>query len=553
MKSRLFVFFSLICIFLGIFFTGCTKNREYIPNESVTLSFSKIPSSNDIYVINKTGLSDAEVNLVVSLQGIVAKISPSIYIIEPGVADRASYIGYLADFEDSGSVLHYNDSQNLPWTPLSLLDHFLPSITNSGFVTYTLSDDNAGVNMASTISGVEGWLAVPSELREGVIGLGLVEKRDLTVEDQRPVKMMESVFNEYKDRLSKKLLIHQSEKATGLRDFGIQQNAFIFYTSETYTEKTFRSEVLSWAEDNIPILGWTDSEIGFVNNISPEGKYIVAMDHAYNNSFLIGKTLDIPQQKYINDAVIDSSKHYAAIVMSDGDNIQWTQGGFSTFSEKLLLGIDSPISWTFPTLLAEIAPEVTSYTYNRATINDYFVSGISGVGYFHLGQYPRECLDGHTLDTALLMEKSNMSIVTIKESKPFIGFNEAKFEDELDSYAAHPVIKGGIIQMDPDRYEAGNGKVYFRNNKPFACVRLSLWHPSNEYSGVTKSWLDEQVEKANNYPANITSTEGYSIINVHPWSISVEDLKYFIDNLDDDIVLVSAEELIDLMAANVAR
>ena len=82
-------------------------------------------------------------------------------------------------------------------------------------------------------------------------------------------------------------------------------------------------------------------------------------------------------------------------------------------------------------------------------------------------------------------------------------------------------------------------------------VRFSLWHPSSDASQVTNEWLKEQAEIVNSYPADISSVNGYSVINVHPWTVGPDDLAYFVSQLDDGVEVVSAAELIAAVGDNV--
>ena len=70
-------------------------------------------------------------------------------------------------------------------------------------------------------------------------------------------------------------------------------------------------------------------------------------------------------------------------------------------------------------------------------------------------------------------------------------------------------------------------------------------------SEVTHEWLDAQAETVNSYPADINSINGYSVINIHPWTISIDSLSYFVSKLDEDVVLVTVDELMDMIKTNV--
>ena len=147
------------------------------------------------------------------------------------------------------------------------------------------------------------------------------------------------------------------------------------------------------------------------------------------------------------------------------------------------------------------------------------------------------------------MLSSGLTTMTLLD-KP-LDLPDFIYENKLSYFARYDNINGGILQIDPSKYEGGKGKVYFADDKPFVSVRLSLWSPTGNAEDVTNEWLREQAEIVNNYPADINSISGYSVINVHPWSVGTDDLAYFISQLDDSVEIISADELISAVTANV--
>ena len=98
---------------------------------------------------------------------------------------------------------------------------------------------------------------------------------------------------------------------------------------------------------------------------------------------------------------------------------------------------------------------------------------------------------------------------------------------------------------------SGHGRIWFSNDKPMLSVRLSLWYPKGENVDVPSEWIREQAERVNRYPADIHSINGYSLINVNPWTVSIDRLAAFVRELDDDVQLCTVEQLLALLAQNV--
>ena len=154
----------------------------------------------------------------------------------------------------------------------------------------------------------------------------------------------------------------------------------------------------------------------------------------------------------------------------------------------------------------------------------------------------------HAVDT---MKKMDLNVVCLLDN-----INNIKSQENVNKrlyfYGKSDII-GGIWEIDPDRYSSGNGKIYYVNDKPFVSVKYSLWCTYAKVGEAPKSFLDEYINILNSLKPNIHSKDGYTVLNVHPWSISIQDLDYIVSNLNDDIELVYADELINLIKKNVRR
>ncbi|MBQ6932388.1 MAG: hypothetical protein IJN38_09690, partial [Clostridia bacterium] len=68
---------------------------------------------------------------------------------------------------------------------------------------------------------------------------------------------------------------------------------------------------------------------------------------------------------------------------------------------------------------------------------------------------------------------------------------------------------------------------------------------------VNQEWLKAQADIINSYPADINTINGYTVINVHPWTVGPDDLAYFVSQLDDGVEFLSADELLAAVAQNI--
>lgn len=538
---------SLVLMFITAFTPSLPEAMTEAELESLGNICVDYELSDKLYVIDSATFKSAEErHLAVSLQGVVAKTQPMIFIVTNGICHK-----YLEEIKNSGVELIYNDSNGNRWNVETLLNQFKGYIKDSGYVLYRESPKAEGLNAATNLAAIYGWLPVPSNLEHLATDSGLVLKEDFSDDDYNLIFQW-NFFEKHKNEFNYNALLSLKYEVSGLRDLAIQQGFYTFYIDDDEDTNLLRKRVMEFAGDNVPVLGWVKYEVAFVEQASKCGNIAIPSDHSNNNSYLASFKREIPDQIHSESKTYtDETKHYCAIVFSDGDNMQWIQNGYSEFYQKLSLENNFPVTWSFPPLLQEFSSATVKEIYSSATENDYFIAGVSGAGYIHPTEYPLDALDGFTSLTAASMKKSNLNYVSILDGTPNNEIEERILTDRLEYYARYDNIRGGVLSLDPDRYAGGKGKVYFVNDKPFISYRLSLWHPDGEGADVTSEWLEKQAATVNSYPADIHSINGYSVINVHPWSISVQSLAYFVSKLNDNVVLVTLDELMTMIENNI--
>ncbi len=421
-----------------------------------------------------------------------------------------------------------------------------------GLAVYDLDADDVGINLAATVCACEGLLGVPRTLLHHFEGMP-VRFDAADIAGSRAERQNE-IFERYRARLDRGGLVHQvvlgDDYHLELRDFAIYKGYFTFFTDcETPEDLAFRDKVLRWARRNIAIYGWTTNEIAFLKNISAYGNYVVPMDWSANHSYFSRESVARGglKQKKRKLTPLTAGKHYLAIVVSDGDNVQWLERDFattSTYGQRM----DSPknykMNWTVSPSMATLCPDVLQGLYDRGK-DDYFITGVSGVGYTNLMTYPSEHFDTYAQLTADAMERCGLREMCMLDNMGMLEDAEETHR-RLDILASHDIVRGAIWELDPDRYGSGRGRVLFSSNgKPFLSVRLSLWHPSNRPGNITREWLDEYAKEINSYPVSPNTIDGYTVLNIHPWTVKVEDIDYLVSRLDKHIELVYVKDMLD--------
>lgn len=428
-----------------------------------------------------------------------------------------------------------------------------------GIVIYDFESQDVSINMAASISAVKPWLGVPRSAYDKDLFEGIPILMDLADIKGTNAQRQKQIFDLYKDAYNKEGLIHQVVKEDNfhwqLRDLGIARGWFTFFTDELKDDILFRQEVLSWVGSNTPVFGWNTDEIAFIKDASNYGCFTIPMDWSINHSYLRGDLKAPIKQKCLDESIAIEDKHYLAIVVSDGDNIQWLERDFLTtshYGQRIKNHKDFKLTWTIAPLLTEMSPSVMKYIYDYAH-KDYFISGVSGMGYINVLEYPLEHLNAYADKTKQLFENANIDIICMLDNIKNT-FDTGALTRRLDFFANQSQIKGGIWEIDPDRYESGKGRLFWSSNhKPFISVRLSFWHPSNDPGQVDDDFIEYYADKINSFARSPRTIDGYTVLNVHPWTTNIDQLNTLVSKLKDHVEIISAGEMIDLVKKYVPK
>ncbi|MBQ7100157.1 MAG: hypothetical protein IJN81_00890 [Clostridia bacterium] len=551
---------TIITLFMAIFMFVYNGITSYLPGiipeakseeelAEVLYDFDIKPLADEIVVVN--GLSKDERSAIQCLQGLVGRTQASIFI---NYGYQAS--AELADLEKAGCTLLYKDENGSNWDLTSLINRYSQHITDNGYVLFSDADTHAQINLAFNYATVNGWLAVPVSAEAKAIAAGLEKKLDLstTVLD---FTHEQAFYEEHRDFFRKDCLVHLYAMASGLRDLAVQQKIFITYVEDSdYVARAYRDMLYSDLEPASMILGWCKYEIKHTECAGRFGHYVIPSDHSFNTSVLTCNRVETGRigNENVTAPELDPTKHYVAIVWSDGDNAQWISNGYSEFHTWQSYDIDIPVTWTFAPQMYKFSSTAVKKALENKDPEDSFITGPSGAGYARISMMSPSEVRAYSDLTAAAMLKSGITTMTLlDEIKTEIDF--ASYAAKLGYFARYDNITGGILQVDPDDYTGGygggRGRVFFSNDKPFVSVGFSLWHPSGDAAQVNQEWLKAQADIINSYPADINTINGYTVINVHPWTVGPDDLAYFVSQLDDGVEFLSADELLAAVAQNI--
>lgn len=546
---------------------------------------TKLASDKKIYVLNSDNLNarnytNDEAFTAQAIQGLFSRDATQFYFdgryITNGVNIDAFYINQAAEEHDLelnyitleeavelykkawqehvtsglwGSQINLTDFNNIPGiTAYTETDG--SGFDTPGFIVYRKG--TTSVNVAATLSGLTGFLPVELEEVERYIAMGLTEKFNV----DNIALSYQWLFNIALSEINPDGLVHQNYAAEGgytnrfIKDYGIANKYMhVYYDSTVYAPNKFRENLHNFLTPNRPIFGYTYSEDSDVAFFSKFGQFIVPTDYSCNLTFFSAKefkpALKFKQPNDDTNIAVDSNKHYVAFVVSDGDNATYWQNT-ATFSTNYMSAVgrdedDFAVTWSISPSLADLMPQVLNNTYNNiATPNDYFMAPVSGQGYINAGNFQHvnngEFFDEFVARLDTYMKKSSMSAVTV------IGGNShQKLPEVLAGYASAKSVTGGLVYDGYKYFGNVRGGVMWVNGKPFIGPRDSLWETTPEYIAA----------RLNMYEKDPTSINGYSVINVHPWSHNYDDIRTIVNLLDDSVEVVSMDAIVKLMSDNI--
>lgn len=443
-------------------------------------------------------------------------------------------------------------------------DRALPVNEKSG----DLVDESC--NVATVVAGLEQGILVDQSIEAEAKQAGLPLLFDARSSSEH------EVFEKYKGQLNQRAILVQSPDFPYMRDLAIAQRMMVCFGIDSPTPEVYR-----WMKPIGAVFGWNvgDEKEG-VLQATKEGHVLVPADWALNIPALsVGApaSLEIAQlpkfQTPASAASPVSKLPGIALVMSDGDNIQWMLTSFA--HNPHYWGDEQrnerPLSWGLPLAdLVHLAPDVYNYLVETQGPR---TSILCHMGYY----YPDLFADARGVDErkALLGELARQTQVTFeKTGTHFLTF----LADELDSRGAlesydilaknSPSLQG-MFAIAYDPYEGGKGHAYWAKRDdgsqvPVTTAAYALWQTTAKKrpQAGTPGVLAEKILK--------TSTPGtVNWVIVHVWSefappegMPVPGGKYMgvgptnelADKLKGKADILTAEELVkQLLSLNKAQ
>ena len=167
---------------------------------------------------------------------------------------------------------------------------------------------------------------------------------------------------------------------------------------------------------NPVLVGYVPNEGGNQAMAGPYGIPLVACDFMENYSVYSGLSRQISNPTTPAKPALQN-KIYVAMIMSDGDNLQYVEHTMSSLWADPRRG-SFPLSWTITPSLLDAAPQMFNYYDKTASANDDLISGPSGVAYMWTGNgnssyWPSTVsLNNFAAVTNSYFEKTGLNLIT---------------------------------------------------------------------------------------------------------------------------------------------
>lgn len=527
--------------------TSSDVERKIIETQDLKgkVYFTDYKTAKTLYYINIDNLDVAIVDMLMSLQGIVAKEESQIFLYQ-----SSEKIVFDTLKETYGIKMIKVDD---PW---ELVDKFKGHLNKNGYVRYIVYNENElyfdepfapdSVNVAATIAGQENYLMVDESLVSTAWAHGLVERENALKYDGY------MIFNKYKDKVNQRVFASIANYNHSLYDVAVSLGCMVYCGDEM-------EWMLSQLEQDGYVIGWYANEGAGVKIASLNGYSTLALDWAKNFTVYAGLEHESLKQKNSIKYAQENKKdvHYVTFIMSDGDNLNYD---LSMMTSNSYYGTkshgDIPFGWSYSPATYEWLPIATKYLYSNMSYNDNFLASVSGYGYMHPDIYPEDKLESFAKRTAEYMKMTDMKYITLAS---FVD-DDSELDNFIPYFSQYDQILGGHFNDMSSFSECyvhtkyGGGVVWY-NDKPFIYDREALaldWNITKDRRLTIESAISEMAYRINNiYERNINSIEGYTIINVHPWSVSYEDCVDLVEQFNDDVVVVTPSEFFELVTKNV--
>ncbi|WP_293312363.1 GxGYxYP domain-containing protein [Pedobacter sp. UBA5917] len=520
--TKLIKMLRIIALHFLLFYLFITSSIAQVkwPSGQLLPSFPSPAHVQDLITLHgNTPYTSAEMYLFASLKGTVNRTKPRIFSYEGDAFAEGPHTW----LESLG--LNWAESVD-KW---DLITKYRSEI--SGLIVYD-PDQIHTVNLATVIAKSKNALVASplllSKLTSAPYNLPVL--LDLRGKFNSKLEVYQSLYDEYWPRLDHRLLIGLNPNAhkAALREYAVALGvAVIWLDPKVDGESELLNKFLSSMSPGANFMGWWPQEGPGVERASKYGIATIASDWCSNLTVHSGtsrtvKIKPIPRKPELKNKI------YVAFILSDGDNLQFTEH----LMRKLWNNPDRgavPMGWTVSPAMLDAMPGALNYYWKTSTNNDNLISGPSGYGY----TYPNTWNDENLLKkfvskTEDYNKRAGLRVITIWNT--IVG--------GINPEVGKMYANGAKSLLGVTAQNTGGGLTIYNESLPgmaLACNYCTNEQAmKNHIASAAAGW-------------NKTSPR-FVIIQAQPWTnVSPTSFKNVANSLNEDYVVVRPDHLFQLI------
>ena len=520
MKSSKVLKVKLLFLLLLQLFISPAKSQIKWPADQVLPSFPAPAQIQDLITLRQNSpYTAAEMYLFASLKGIVNRTKPRIFSYEGDAFAEGPHT--------------WLQSLGLKWSEpkdkWDLIAKYRQEI--SGLIIYDPAQTHT-INLATVLAKNKGALiASPlllSKLTAAPYNLPVL--LDLRGKFSSKLEVYQSLYDNYWPDLDHRVLIglNPNSHKAALREYAVALGVGVIWLDpKIAAESDLLNKFLSSMSPGSNFMGWWPQEGPGVERASKYGIATIASDWCSNLTLHSG-TSRVVNIKPIPPKPKLKNKIYVAFVLSDGDNLQYTEH----LMRKLWNNPDRgkvPMGWTVSPAMLDAMPAALNYYWQTSTTNDNLISGPSGYGY----TYPNTWSDENMLKqfvskTEDYNTRAGLRVITIWNT--IVGGIDPNVGKIYASQA--PSLLGVTAQ------NTGGGLTIYNNNLPG--MALACNYCTNE-----QAMKDHIAKAAKGWNKK---SPLFVIIQAQPWTnVTPTSFKNVANSLNKDYVVVRPDHLFQLI------
>ncbi len=467
--------------------------------------------------------------------------------------------------------------------PWELVNRFAKAGVIKGYILYSYDPSPGGathlrpgsdesVNVATTLAGLLGGVIVSEGQEEDAKKLGLKKLFDARGKTEA------WCFKTYRDQLNRGYVLVQDPQIPHVRDIAIAHRMLVMFGTNSPTP-----EVYAWLKPLSSVLGWNGAEEATsVIPISRAGHTLLPCNWSMNLCALSAGSENVEgggkfQACDPRRIPFDDGKSAVSFTMSDGDNVQWMMGAFSTHKDYWASPDHGkfPIGWGAAIgCLDQCSPDTLAYLKRtqrpRSTLNlhagGYFYPDLIGLD--RTPEVRRQILTDHARRVSYYLKRSGCRTYQML----MMNLDTPAAHEAYEIFAREIEDLLGIFVIQYHPYEGGDGKVFWVNNGkggtvPVVSAKFSIW--GNRAAKKANSGTPAKVARVINESASAARATN-SVMNAwcitHTWSAfqkindndeqaenakgdpaaqrAVTPTLWCVERLDPSVKVVSPEELL---------